>query len=32
VTFVDRVEGSEAPLYVSPQVEGMLGYTPEEWM
>ncbi|MBA3790621.1 MAG: PAS domain S-box protein [Rubrobacter sp.] len=32
VTFVDRVEGSKAPLYVSPQVEGMLGYTPEEWM
>jgi diguanylate cyclase (GGDEF)-like protein/PAS domain S-box-containing protein len=32
VTFVDRVEGSEEPLYVSPQIEGMLGYTPEEWM
>ncbi|MBA2619507.1 MAG: PAS domain S-box protein [Rubrobacter sp.] len=32
VTFIDRVEGSKAPLYVSPQVEGMLGYTPEEWM
>ncbi len=32
VSFVDRVEGSEAIPYVSPQVEGMLGYTPEEWM
>ncbi len=32
VTFVDRVEGSEKPLYVSPQIEEMLGYTPEEWM
>jgi len=32
VTFVDRVEGSTVPLYVSPQVEQMLGYTPEEWM
>ncbi|HEV8045439.1 MAG TPA: PAS domain-containing protein, partial [Rubrobacter sp.] len=32
VTFVDRVEGSEKPLYVSPQIGEMLGYTPEEWM
>ncbi len=32
VTFVDRAEGSEEPLYVSPQVEGIFGYTPEEWM
>ncbi|WP_166177359.1 PAS domain-containing protein [Rubrobacter tropicus] len=32
VTFVDRAEGSEEPVYVSPQVEGMLGYAPEEWM
>jgi len=32
VTFVDRAEGRGAPIYVSPQVEGMLGYTPEEWM
>jgi diguanylate cyclase (GGDEF)-like protein/PAS domain S-box-containing protein len=32
VTFVDRADGSEESLYVSPQVEGMLGYTPEEWM
>ena len=32
VTFVDRAEGSEKPLYVSPQIEQLLGYTPEEWM
>ena len=32
VTFVDRVGGSKAPVYVSPQVDRMLGYTPEEWM
>ena len=32
VTFVDRVEGSKAPVYVSPQVEEMFGYAPEEWM
>ena len=34
VTFVDRAdraEGLEESLYVSPQIEGMLGYTPEEW-
>jgi two-component system sensor histidine kinase/response regulator len=31
VTFVDRADGSEG-LYVSPQIEGMLGYTPEEWI
>jgi diguanylate cyclase (GGDEF)-like protein/PAS domain S-box-containing protein len=32
VTFVDRADGSEEALYVSPQIEGMLGYTTEEWM
>ena len=32
VTFVDRAEGPEEPVYVSPQVEEMLGYAPEEWM
>ena len=31
VTFVDRADGSEESLYVSPQIETMLGYTPEEW-
>jgi diguanylate cyclase (GGDEF)-like protein/PAS domain S-box-containing protein len=32
VTFIDRAEDSEEPLYVSPQIEAMVGYTPEEWM
>jgi two-component system, sensor histidine kinase and response regulator len=31
VTFVDRADGSEDPLYISPQIETMLGYTPQEW-
>jgi len=31
VTFVDRADGSEESLYVSPQIETMLGYTPQEW-
>ena len=32
VTFIDRAERSGRPHYVSPQVERMLGYTPEEWI
>jgi PAS domain S-box-containing protein len=32
VTFIDRADGSEESLYVSPQIEAMLGYTPEEWI
>ena len=32
VTFVDRADGSEESLYVSPQIEDMLGYTPQEWI
>jgi diguanylate cyclase (GGDEF)-like protein/PAS domain S-box-containing protein len=32
VTFIDRAEDSDEPLYVSPQIEAMVGYTPEEWM
>ena len=34
VTFVDRADragGSEESLYVSPQIEPMLGYTSQEW-
>jgi diguanylate cyclase (GGDEF)-like protein/PAS domain S-box-containing protein len=31
VTFIDRAGGLGEPLYVSPQVETMLGYTPQEW-
>jgi diguanylate cyclase (GGDEF)-like protein/PAS domain S-box-containing protein len=33
VTYIDRVtDGPDEPLYTSPQIERMLGYTPEEWL
>jgi diguanylate cyclase (GGDEF)-like protein/PAS domain S-box-containing protein len=32
VTYIDCADGSEEPLYTSPQIEEMLGYTPEEWL
>ncbi len=32
VTYIDRADGSDEPLYTSPQIEKMLGYTPEEWL
>jgi diguanylate cyclase (GGDEF)-like protein/PAS domain S-box-containing protein len=32
VTYMDRADSSNEPIYASPQVEAMLGYTPEEWM
>ena len=33
VTYIDRVtDGPDEPLYTSPQIEGLLGYTPEEWI
>ena len=32
VTFIDRADGSQESLYISPQIEEMLGYTPEEWI
>ena len=31
VTYVDRADGSFESVYTSPQIEAMLGYTPEEW-
>ncbi|MDQ3638983.1 MAG: PAS domain S-box protein, partial [Actinomycetota bacterium] len=31
VTYIDRADDSDTPLYTSPQIEEMLGYTPEEW-
>ena len=31
VTYMDRADGSFESLYTSPQIEGMLGYSPEEW-
>ena len=32
VSYIDRADGSGESLYTSPQVEGMLGYTPQEWL
>jgi PAS domain S-box-containing protein len=32
VTYVDRAEPIGRPLYVSPQVESLLGISPEEWL
>jgi diguanylate cyclase (GGDEF)-like protein/PAS domain S-box-containing protein len=32
VTYIDRADGSGEPLYTSPQIEEMLGYTPGEWL
>ncbi len=31
VTYVDAVDRSSSTLYISPQVEDILGYSPEEW-
>ena len=31
VTYIDPADGSDTSLYTSPQIEKMLGYTPEEW-
>jgi diguanylate cyclase (GGDEF)-like protein/PAS domain S-box-containing protein len=30
VAYIDRADGTEAPLYTSPQIEGLLGYDQEE--
>ena len=32
VTYVDPVDDPDTPLYTSPHIERMLGYTPEEWI
>jgi diguanylate cyclase (GGDEF)-like protein/PAS domain S-box-containing protein len=32
VTYIDALDDSASTLYVSPQVEELLGYAPEEWM
>jgi diguanylate cyclase (GGDEF)-like protein/PAS domain S-box-containing protein len=33
VTYIDRAtDGTDESLYTSPQIEMMLGYTPEEWL
>ena len=31
VTYLDRADGSFESVYTSPQIEAMLGYTPEVW-
>ena len=30
VAYIDRADGTEIPLYTSPQIEGLLGYNQEE--
>ncbi len=32
VVFTDAADAHLTPLYVSPQIEVLLGYTPEEWL
>jgi PAS domain S-box-containing protein len=32
VTYIDVADDSDTSLYTSPQIEQMLGYTPEEWL
>ncbi|HEX2739240.1 MAG TPA: PAS domain S-box protein, partial [Rubrobacter sp.] len=32
VTYIDRADDSDEPLYTSPQIEELLGYTQEEWL
>ncbi|MBL8099122.1 MAG: PAS domain S-box protein [Anaerolineales bacterium] len=32
VVYRDKPDGGASSLYVSPQIENLLGYTPEEWL
>ena len=33
VTYIDKAtDGPDEPIYTSPQIEKLLGYTPEEWL
>jgi len=32
VTYLDALDETASTLYISPQVEAVLGYSPEEWM
>jgi PAS domain S-box-containing protein len=32
VTYIDAVDEVSSAVYMSPQVESMLGYAPEEWL
>ena len=31
ITYIDAVDDSASTIYISPQVEQILGYTPQEW-
>jgi PAS domain S-box-containing protein len=32
VIYIDAIDDVSSAVYMTPQVEGMLGYTPEEWL
>ena len=32
VTYIDALDDAASSLYVSPQIEDLLGYAPHEWM
>lgn len=32
IVYLDAADGSDRTLYISPQVEAILGFTPEEWI
>ena len=32
ITYADALDQRNSPIYISPQVEATLGYTPEEWV
>lgn len=32
ITYIDATEGPETTLYISPQTETLLGYTPQDWL
>ena len=32
ISYVDQADSSSKALYVSPQIEAVLGYTPDEWL
>jgi PAS domain S-box-containing protein len=31
-TYIDRLDETSSAIYMSPQIEAMLGYSPEEWL
>ena len=32
ITYIDELNTEAATIFISPQVEGLLGYSPDEWM